>query len=292
MVGNPPNPQPFYAQKLAEAWAATLDDGSLSMADERARMRHSDAGKCARQLGYKLAGVEAEPMDLAGRWVTGLGSIVHDLWQRRIVETWPEAEIEKKVFIEESKSAGHIDAVIQQMSADTPEYPGGVPHTTALELKTINGFGFKVAIGGNKGPAEGPRSSALMQCAMNGYACDADEITIVYLAMENSSQYIVDKLYDQPEPWQKFCAEWTYDREVFVPLAEGEIRRFAKIQEVVDEGMLPPRAVPLEMPKGARITDPSNGTWMLANEDGNVIETGRYWGCNYCPYQETCQVDS
>jgi hypothetical protein len=277
-MGNDPDVRPQYAPLLAEAWASNLDSGYLAMADERARMRHSDAGKCARQLGYKLAGYEEDkPMDLAGRWVTGLGSIVHDLWQKRITDAWPQAEIEKKVFIEECKSAGHIDALLDKV---------------ALELKTINGFGFKVSIGGNKGPAEGPRTSAIMQCALNGYAAEAEKIVIVYLAMENCSDYVIQKIYEGYEPWQKFCAEWSYDRDTFVPLAEAEIKRFAKIQEVVDEGMLPPRAVPLEMPKGARIQDPNTGAWTLASEDGGIIDTGRYWGCNYCPYQPTCAKDS
>jgi hypothetical protein len=42
-----------------------------------------------------------------------------------------------------------------------------------------------------------------------------------------------------------------------------------------------------ELPGGAEIIDPLSGTWEVA-KDGNVVDTGSWWACAYCPYQEVC----
>jgi hypothetical protein len=55
---------------------------------------------------------------------------------------------------------------------------------------------------------------------------------------------------------------------------------------VIEGGHLPKRVTP-DMPPGAEVADPSKGTWeKVAN--GQVIDTGTVWLCNYCSHQTLC----
>lgn len=405
---NPPDAAPYFSALLAEAWEAAVDhDDDKAMAFPEARLRHSWAGSCARRIGYQMTKAPVtEPIDVADHWRFGLGTIIHERWQDVLLKAFPEAEVERKVWIEECKSAGHVDLFVPRghllgrrgpdgelldvdpsdrearlrsvlgrdsAGADAPDGvdvdersdPDGVasgssvsgegvlqsdasgtgddggeqpsggsdedalpegssvhggqpdpaeePHEpgvqavwtgpgervvgggTAIELKSINGFGMKMAIGA-RGPAEGPRTSAIIQGALNGLALDADEVVLVYLSTENLSPRELANLekygtVKEAQPWQKFAAEWTYTREQFEPIAKAEVARFKKILAVVDEGGLPPRAIPVDLPRGARITDPMNGGWQVV-EDGMIIDSGSTWQCHYCPYQTHCAADA
>lgn len=409
VVGQVPDPQPFYAPLLAEAWADTLDDGKLDMAFPEARVRHSWAGSCARKIGYMLTNTEeTNPIDIADRWRFGLGTIVHERWQEVLQKAFPTAEIEKRVWIEECKSAGHIDAFIpatptpgttlssdrdsgdvldlvrseavrlrgtregqqgtgtglgtpsglrgdggpdprgsasgsslpgeglrqprssgasdlggeqsagrgsedalpegsplraresgqtdrpgsdkQGVSGVRPDQEPGMAGSTAIELKTIGGFGMKMLVGA-RGAAEGPRSSAFLQGALNGLASSADKVVIVYLSLENLSQREAEKLTANPKPWQKFAAEWSYEAEDFLPAAIKEVNRLKRIIEIVDEGGLPPRSIPIEIPAGARIFDPMKGSWQVQDKDGMITDAGSWWGCQYCSFRDCCDED-
>lgn len=408
-MGNPPDSQARYAPRLAQAWADTLDDGSLAMAFPEARIRHSWAGMCARKIGYMVTGAEeTNPIDLADRWRFGIGTTIHEKWQAIMADAFPGCEVEKRVWIEECKSAGHIDCFIPgdpttastsldgdrggpddrlldlaqgqdegglrsdrrpvAKSVDgtgpshdvrgagrpdpgrpTPRSPlsspgmlqprpsgtgdtGGEQSTgrddedllpegsrvpprepgssdrleagqgmqrmrapaerslvggTAIELKTINGFGAKLAIGA-RGPAEGPRSSAILQGALNGLASGAGEVVVVYLSLENLSPREFQKIGGHFS-WQKFCAEWTFPSELFLPMAIREVNRMKRILEIIDEGQLPPRSVP-DLPQGARIVDPRRGTWQIS-QDGAITDAGSTWMCGYCSFTERCADD-
>ena len=39
----------------------------------------------------------------------------------------------------------------------------------------------------------------------------------------------------------------------------------------------------------AQITNPSTGRWEAHDEDGNLINTGTAWTCNYCSFQDICK---
>jgi len=165
--------------------------------------------------------------------------------------------------------------------------------TIVVELKTINGTGFKKAIGG-----EGPRHSALVQGAMYAHASNADLLIICYLTMELlSPNYAEAKGFDNTG---RFGAEWHFTKEEFTPIAEAEINRLDWITESLvtwdgDEAVLKEATeIPKmfseydpEIPWGAEIVDPSNGSWIL-EEDGSLLGKGRTWMCNYCNYQDRC----
>lgn len=283
-----------FADVLVQRWAAEQEAaGEKPNAIDGTRFRGSDAGKCARLLGYKAAGIPAsDPMDLTGTWNTSLGTLLHDAWQEALQERYPDAEIEVKAPIVDDDGSMHIDAVIAW------EFVGHVPaevrgpgwgedgdgYTISYELKSIGGFGFKNAVGrARKGQAaEGPRTDHLLQGSLGGVAVDADEVLVGYLAKEALSKSF--KVADERD---RFLAEWTFTREQYEPLARAEAERVAGILEVVDGGMLPRRIVPHDMPPGAEIVDPSKGTWEVVS-DGFVSDSGSYWGCAYCSHQTLC----
>ena len=134
----------------------------LAHAIEGTRLRHSDAGSCARKIGLKVAGYEAsDPMDGPGLWVTHLGHIIHEAVQEDMVAKYGEenVKIEATVGWDDLSASGHLDGLITLHN--------GI--RICLELKTMGGFGFDKSIGLNRkayaltGKPEGPRSSAKLK---------------------------------------------------------------------------------------------------------------------------------
>lgn len=268
-----PDEAPRFVQALVESWAMQDElEGPRALASATARFRHSDAGKCARLIAYKAVGIPAsDPMDLSGVNNVHVGTLLHDHWQEALMLAH-SAEVEVKVESLDGDGAGHVDAVIE---AD---------QRVAYEYKTIGGYGYKSAIGkaARNRPAEGPKSDHLLQGALNAVAVDADELVIGYLAKEAIS---VNQSKGMPE-LLRFAAEWTFTREEFTPLAERELARVAAILALVDEGTLAARKIP-DLPAAAEITDPSSGLWEQRSGD-EIVDTGSYWGCNYCSHQTLC----
>jgi hypothetical protein len=285
--GFPPDEVPRYGMRLAQAWAdRDIPDGELAFAIPDTRWRLSWAGKCARDLGYWLKGeTPSNPMSIADHWRTGLGKMVHSALQGYFTEAYPGAEVEHVVDLrdlsEPLNGSGHIDIYVVKPSE-------AIPKTTVIEVKTINGFGFKRAIGA-RGQAEGPRSNALRQAAMEAYSVGAEELVIVYLSLELLSPQEFAKLGGVHEV-QKFLAEWTLLPEQYEKIAKHEIMRVRKVIELVDENLLPPRSIP-DLPRGARVTDPERGTWQIKRDDGSVTDTGSTWMCGYCANRDRCIED-
>lgn len=258
-----------------EAFKRDAEEGPLAMAIEGTRFRHSWAGGCTRAIAYHMNGTEASnPPDDLAQLTFSLGTHVHDLWQAGFLATHgDDAEIEVIVKIEEIDSSGHTDARLKSAKR-------------SYEVKSINGFGFKNATG-IMGQAEGPRKSAVLQGALNAYAADDEELVIVYIALESSSPSVAKK--NGLSHLGRMSATWTYPREEFAPVALREIKRIKRIEEYVDAGEPVPR-VPLEIPAGARVTDPVTGAWQKL-EDGAIMDAGTIWNCSYCNFLDKCSSD-
>lgn len=276
--GLAPDATPRFAHLLVERWREEEQrKGELERAHTDTRFRHSDAGGCARAIAYAALDIEAsDPMDLSGYWNTGLGKRIHEWMQAVIAEMFPGAVIEQTVRTVGADGSGHIDAVVR--------LPDG--RIVSIEIKSIGGFGYKMAIG-ERGAAQGPKSEHILQAALNAAAVDADEAVIVYLAKEALSVNVAKrKGFDEIA---RFAAEWTFTREQYLPLAEAEAERVAGILDLVDEGTLPLRRFPnADLPKGHEIVDPNTGRWEVRGEDGDVIDTGTWWACGYCKFQSLC----
>lgn len=339
--GNPPQATPLIGHLLAERWGE-LDRAEPhvnSRSDVDRYVRLGWTGKCSRDLGYRLLDIEkSNPPDLAARWRMGLGTEVHGLLQAVIAETFPGAEVEKVVDAQHDELfgfpvAGRTDLflVTEHERAATPEEVDdgcelGVAFDekrTAVEVKTVNGFGFKSIIGA-RGKAEGPRTSWLYQAAFNGRAHKADRVVIVALSLECLSdrelKSLVTKQGGEPDPVRKFVAEWTYEMAELDDLVDRETLRLTKVMAMVDHAaeeyvdymrdggfpedertpmaewiaerasLLPPRHIPWEMPARARVTDPQKGQWVV-EVDGNVMDSGTVWYCAYCDFKDRCTAD-
>jgi hypothetical protein len=240
--------------------------------------RHSSAASCLKREALLRDGVEPEPMDLAGLHVTNIGTMVHEAWQDALAHTYgdPYVQFEVPTTIEDLTS-GSCDALLT-----LPDHPRHV-----LELKTTGGYGYKLMVG-ERGIAQGPKSSHMVQLALNVMGLDADKGTLVYLSNEAISAGAAEgKGFSEAN---RFGAQWTFTREQLQPLADEWLAQLAWVRDHPTDEV--PRFVPHEMPKGARL-NPETGTWTL-EIDGEIVDTGSYWskgaGCLfYCPVAEACR---
>lgn len=274
----PPDARPRFTHLLVQEWAdQEAENGPREHAIAGTRFRHSDAGGCARALAYAALHVPvSNPMDLAGTWVTSLGTLIHEHVQAAIERAFPDAvSIEVKVQLDDLDGSGHADARI--------ELPDRV---VAYELKTLGGFGYKMAVG-DRGAPQGPKHAHRIQAGMNAVGMEADETVIGYLATEAISiQQAAKKGIDE---LTRFCAEWTFTRDELDPLVHAEVARINGILSLLDEGTLPARKYPdPELPTKAVITDPTTGQWQVVDDEGQILDAGTWWACAYCRYQDTC----
>lgn len=278
-AGEPPDPTPRFVHLLVEKMTAANDEAGDKPTAHGTRIRHSDAGKCARAIAYTAAGfAKSDPMDLAGTWVTSLGTLIHAAWQEALQEQYPDASVEVKLRIDGLDASGHCDA-------DVP-VPG---KRIVVELKTCGGFSYKLKVG-ERGDPEGPSHDHKLQAALNGLALDADEIVIAYIATEAISKPAAAR--KKIDELTRFCAEWSYQRDEFEPWARQEMARMQGILDLLDEGTLAARKVPNpDMPAGAEIVDPKMSRWEVRDSAGQITDTGTLWNgsyCSYCSYQSLC----
>jgi hypothetical protein len=284
-AGEPPDPNPRFVQLLVAKMAAANEKAGTKPTAMGTRVRHSDAGKCARAIAYTAAGVErSDPMDLPGVWVTSLGTLIHEAWQEALLERFPDSTIETKLRIDGLDASGHADAIIG-LPSEFPDEQGRDVRRILFELKTCGGFSYKMKVG-ERGNPEGPSHEHKLQAALNGLAVDADEIVIGYIATEAISKPAASR--KKIDETTRFCAEWSYSREEFEPWARAEQARLQGVLDLLDEGLLAARkfATP-ELPVGHEIVDPKSGRWEVRKDD-QIVDTGTFWACNYCSFQSLC----
>lgn len=279
---HPPANEALYAPMLARAWMNTVDTSEKAFAIEGTRIRNSWAASCARKMSYEIRGdAPSNPFDEASYHTFGIGTALHEKWQAVLLDAFPNADIEVDLDMRPHglDASGHLDMGL-------PDVDG---KRVAMELKTTGGFAFKLAVG-ERGAAEGPRWSAIVQGALNALAYDADEMRIVLLSLECISQKKAEQLWDG-EPWRRFSAEWVFTRDEYEPIARLEIKRMNKILGFIDAGGLAPRQIPDPLiPAQARIVDPAKGMWEHI-QDGMILNAGTWWGCGYCSQRERCIQD-
>lgn len=279
------NNRRLFLPRIVEYWE---QDREAPSNPEGTRWRGSQAASCARQVAYATAGSEeTNPPGLADKWRMGLGSTVHEI-MAPAMERWAGKDSSLKI-IEEWETPlgehgyGHADMLIETAEGQR----------ILFELKTINGFGYKQSVENG----EGPRWSAILQGSMYAHAAEADLLVIGYLAMELISPgRAAAKGIDEVG---RFASEWHYTKDQFTPWAEAEIARLEGITSAVHDDGVPAHEIPRrfshydpDIPFGAEITAPSNGKWMLRNEENAVIDSGTAWQCRYCRFQNLCVKDN
>jgi hypothetical protein len=278
-----PDAAPRWAQLLALKWQADGEAERAAHVSSGAKFRASDAGGCARKLAYKAAGIaESNPMDITGYWNTTIGRWLHDQWQKAMDED-PDvhASFEVEFRFLDGRGIVRIDAVIE-LETPSPR-DSNEPFTVAYEGKSINGYGYKAAIGKiRRGtPAEGPRMGAILQGAIGGLCANADEVVVGNWAKETLS----GSTYGDVDELTRFTCEWTLTRDQFEPLARAEIERVGGILDLLETGLLASRKIP---GVSGEIVDPAMGRWERRDPSGIVLDTGTTWECKYCAFQDLC----
>lgn len=283
--GSPPDENPDILLMLMDAWRSRDEaERTRPMSNDEARVRHSNAGRCARAIGYWLTGVTpSNPPSEADFYRFAIGRQMHDEWQKDQIAAltaagWTHLVPEATCTIEwggRTLTAGHAD-----LFGITPN-----GERVMFELKTVNGFGYKNILGlGSDAP--GPRSSDLVQGALNAFAMECSRLVMVYLAMELVGPSVARR-HDLSEI-ARFGCQFSYYTPDYVPIAEAELNRLLDIVDTVELGQTPARRIPdPSLPISHEIINPLRGTWQV-EADGFITDSGTTWQCNYCPFQDHC----
>lgn len=282
--GVAPDPEPsFLSAYFAHLTERNEAEGERPHAVEGTRFRHSMASSCSRAVAYHALKVpESNPMDLAGVMVTSNGTAKHDEIQAVLCEQLsPDVfEVEVPCQIEGFDGSGTADGKLELWESDE------LHKRIAWEHKNVGGFAFKSAIG-ERGEAQGPRRSAIVQGALNALALDADELVITLMTFEAVSVNIAKRKGFTEQG--RIAAQWTFTRDEWEPIALAEVARVNGILDLLDAGTLPARKIPdPEIPVAAVITDPVSGRWEVHDESAGLVDTGTTWNCGYCRWQTMC----
>ena len=245
------------------------------------RLRYSSSFGCERQMAYVAFDVKpCEPMDHAGAWVTGLGTMVHEQVQEAISRKYPSARFEVSSQIGNFIS-GSCDALIP-----VSEFPEGMFRGTHVlwELKTMGTYSFDKQVGwnrmkGTQGYGEGPALKAVAQAGMNALGIMEENpeisienlilgsITFEALSRNKSSSMEVGGV-------NRCLAEFVIEKDEWFDVATREAERMAGIFDNIDHGYVPDR-----------VAKDDNGSRVLLNPEG------RDWQCDYCQYRDYCVKD-
>lgn len=287
--GRPPR-RPRVVTKLAEVWAANFGNENAEHAiPEAGPYRGSWASKrCDRQLQYGLDKTpKSNPPDLAGIYRMNIGTMVHEKFQQYMEEAmgggW-ESERVVDLNLVGIPGSMRVDGV-QNVTIDDDE------RVVPVELKTINGFGFKTHATNFKGPPKGPRSGHELQLAYAVVALDAPYGILGYLSLETISPSIFESMHLE-HPAEAFAAEWTVSRQFADLIVEREAKRIDRVLRFTksEAGPITRMLHDEEYPAGATVIDPSRGAWVV-KVDGQVTQTGKTWMCGYCDYRDQCVSD-
>ena len=298
-----PDSNPLIGPVLAQNWfdGRTHDDNLPRALPDAGPIRGSDAGKCSRSIWYRMQGTpKSDPPSIADHWRMDLGTLVHVGLQDAIEVTLPNAVNELKIDLNYAGIPGsqHADIVspvmVEVEAIEEGEMPVKVEKWEAIEIKTVNGYGYKTMATRFRGGPGGPRESHVMQMALSvaalHHAGEYDMVggRIVYLSMENVGPEMAEHIGLGGEVG-RFCAEWFFPLEQCLNIAGAEAERFEQLIEAVDqkhewvEGLVPTSAYRKEQ---LVIMNPKTGAGIDLKGVGD-----KTWQCNYCDYQSQCIRD-
>ena len=287
-LGTKPSAHPFVGEAVAEHLLAQEDEAhpkelALAIPDAGPYRASFASKRCNRALWYALKGEpKSNPPDAASEWQFKLGHIVHDLVQSIAPALFPDGDpvIEPAIDLRVIGIPGsaHADMIVTYKD-----------RRVLVEMKSINGFGYKRAATTFSGPPEGPRSGHVIQAALAAKAAECDAVCLVYFSLENVSPRMASTYSDSPIG--RFTCEWHYTVEELEPIIQTETARVNGIISALEADRPQPRhLVDHGIPEGAKITDPESGLWTVV--DGrSITDTGDTWMCGYCDYKDKCIAD-
>lgn len=281
----PPSP-PEFMPKIIGQWLSHQDLSERARAVPDTRWRASWYGfPCDLALRMRVDGVEpSNPADVSGLWRMGLGTMIHDALQTYVTEAFPEAEVEVATDLRpELDGSATVDFLIDL----TERVENGIAtERILLELKTLGGFGFKMAAAPFKGGPEGPKHGHIQQASIAARKLDCDRLIIGYVSMENISADLAASM--EVDEIGKFTAEWHFDRnEIAIFAQEAQDRANLILTEADTGSITEPRFHDWNVPKQAVITE--KGKWAVI-EGNRRIKVGRAWCCSYCDFKDVCPI--
>lgn len=265
----------------------------------------TDAGKCARQLSYKTAGVAPDqPSGGTSALVFAIGDTIGQMVAEGIARDHPEALVvsenpihtEGFEFSEPGVGSITVTPVIIETSAGDLPMVGfsdvDITHEIrdVVEVKSTGQYGFTMQTGRGYrgGTPEGPKPGHYGQGAIYAKQVEADRLIMLYVNRDPLSAKQCDNDID------RMAAEWHYTPDEFIPFADAELARLRGIYGLVRDGTAAARRIP---GTPAEITDPSSGGWVKYGEpaedeeDPPVLMFGNAWECSFCPHVDRCIAD-
>lgn len=161
---------------------------------------------CARQIGYKVAGIEPDqPVTLTSLLAFCIGDFLHAHVQAALKARY--ADFRDEVRFDRGAVTGRADGL----------YSDDDGNLVVAEIKTMSAKGFAWAA------SHGPKPEHVMQASMAALAFGAAHINLIYLAKESS---------DSP------LLEWTMPADL-----EGAAKEEARMQRIV-ANVMAGRAIP------------------------------------------------
>lgn len=289
-------------------WAAHLpaqlrfEDDHDDTPKMREYIRPSDAGKCARQLGYIASGTEvSDPPDDASILAFAIGNFLHRTWQAGVERYFEEM----RATYEGEHGEGAVPGpgipwtvIIEQPFDETITLPPKTPDEpptevpiigfadlvvydcegNALEVddaKSKGGLGFKKMF--KEGVDPGPYTQSWIYAVI----VEALRIAVLNLAKENISVKAAASMRNISET-ERYANEFTKETRDWDAAGYKEVRRMWGINRMAHEaGLLGRRVIP-EYGNGTEVLTPANTLF----EDGT---TG--WQCDYCNWRVQCVTD-
>lgn len=253
---------------LINEWLATQNDeeGPLATADGT-RLRASFAGNCSRQIGFEVLGVPRyEPIPPETLMAFNVGNRFHAVVQEILVDQL-DAEIEViATWKPEHDLSCHADAVY--------EFEG---RRVAVEIKTISGYGFDLAVGNKVSDDQyGPKPDQLTQGTMSALAPNVEATFVHMIYINKDKGTIAEWMIGVDDVLPYHYGAMAPESSTITPrlMVMNEIQRMTGIVENrIDQGMLPARVVP--------------GYGKVGNPPSRN-ERGDPWNCRYCGWQGYC----
>lgn len=288
-----PDPHPWFVLPVVAEWwdqyRQEPENLDLPMAVPGTRFRASWAGDCSRALAYRFAGYkETNPITVADAWRFNIGTLLHEHVQQAIVKAFPGSEVEVKIKLRDVDGSAHLDVKVVR-----PDFATGEVITTAVEVKSINGTGFRRMM--DKRNPEGVRSKYVVQGALSAFSMDPqpDELVVAVFSLENMSPAEAKK-NGVTDEFGRFAAQWTFTKVEYVAVAQAEIKRVNGIMAKTDkEGPRSIRRIIPDPKLGKHIViNPIKGILEKQDDLGKSLGTDFTWHCNYCPFQQQCVEDT
>lgn len=263
--GTPPLEQPIAGlaieARLREEEARRSAEHAANRHATPARLRASDAYKCARQIAYRSLGVPPDVTYDAQQLMTfRAGDFYHSVVQAAVAETL-KARIEVDFDLRpEWDLYGKCDYVF--------EHDGDV---VAGEIKSQAGYGFDLATGAKKssdGP--GPKLDHLLQVGMAATSpqIDAAYVHVVYISKDRG--VVAEWMLGLDEELRHLEDRTLRD------LVEEELQRTVLVLASLDAGVIPARDVP--------------GHGLVVGEPPAAYTRDDPWTCRYCSWQPSCAL--